>query len=148
MKKSTPLCRGNRCTQLASQQDLRHELWPDVPFPTGVPGGRRWFATSWPNAGPRALLVSPPQPGERGQAPEEPGLHGGEPLHSPGGPDAVPAGFRRPGVPGVRDLWNEERAETGKMVLTGLSEEFVLNYLLIIIYLLLIVAAAAWTYMD
>lgn len=34
------------------------------------------------------------------------------------------------------------------MVLTGLSEEFVLNYLLIIIYLLLIVAAAAWTYMD
>lgn len=31
---------------------------------------------------------------------------------------------------------------------TGLSEEFVLNYILIIIYLLIIVAAAAWTYMG
>lgn len=68
-----------------------------------------------PAAQPGALLVSPLCPGECGQASEEPGRDGCEPLHGPGGADAVPAGLRRPGVRSVRDLSNAERAETGKM---------------------------------
>ena len=97
-------------------EDLQHELWPELPVPTGVPRG--WRQRPWGSAAPfpvaksRTLLVLSASPGESKGPWEEPGLHGGQPQRSPGCADAVLACICSPGARILPDLQHAARAES------------------------------------
>lgn len=104
-------------TQLYWEQDLHHELRPDLPVPTDVPRQRRQgFATLRPAAQPGALLVLPSGTGKDEEPGTEPELRGDEHRGGPGGADAVPSRFYRPGIwslPDSQYAEGTERTEAG-----------------------------------
>lgn len=105
-QKYTPLlCRGNRCTQFVSPQDLHHEPWPELSVPTGVPCRWRWrfAALNRPSTQSRTLLVLPAGPGEDSEPWEESGLHGSQPRSGPGRAVSFPACVCSPGVRSLPD---------------------------------------------